>query len=230
MQADATALRTLRARRGARRAHPDRPRLISRAQQEAAGADDAALAALGRLERAPRGGSPGGARAWTGRRGRHAARASSSPSPRRRSFPIGLARRAEPDPGFHVDRWRALVGVGDAAVLVALVAGWPLWRVRRRPRRQPASAGSADGARPRRTSGAPHPGGHRARPSPSGTPGPTGSHRRRSAPCSASSGCSPRSCSARASTASRPTPSSTGGDGTPTSRAPTSRISVRTRP
>ena len=53
------------------------------------------------------------------------------------AMPIGLARRAEPDPGFFVDGWVVSLGfVAVAAVVVgsAALSGWPLARGRRTPR------------------------------------------------------------------------------------------------
>ena len=50
-------------------------------------------------------------------------------------FPIGLARHADPDLGFHVDAGTvALGGAVSVALLGALVAGVALWRVRRSTR------------------------------------------------------------------------------------------------
>jgi hypothetical protein len=49
-------------------------------------------------------------------------------------LPVGLARRAEPSPGVHVDI--PVIGLGSAVLLIVIVAliAWPAWRLsRRRP-------------------------------------------------------------------------------------------------
>jgi len=64
------------------------------------------------------------------------------------SFPTGLARTAEPDPGVHVDG--AVLGLGalGLAVAVMLLVAWPAWRAARRvtgsePPARPSIAGRA---------------------------------------------------------------------------------------
>lgn len=98
-------------------------------EQQAASGDDRTLAALGLSQRARRqrvtapsllavaAGVPLGV----------AVAAAASPL-----FPIGLARRAEPDPGFHLDG-RVLLGGGGVALLVgvAVVGALGAWTVRR---------------------------------------------------------------------------------------------------
>ena len=93
-------------------------------------------------------------------------------------FPIGLARRADPDLGFHVDSGTvALGGAVAVALLGALVAGVGLWRVRRvgeGAQRRPGQP-MGQGRRRARHTGA---GGHRAQPR-LGYAGPARPHRGR---------------------------------------------------
>jgi len=43
-------------------------------------------------------------------------------------FPTGLARTAEPEPGFHLDPFVLVVGGLGVAALVVVLAAWPAWR------------------------------------------------------------------------------------------------------
>lgn len=100
-------------------------------QQQTIGDDDRKLAALGipRTTRWLRLVAAGGIAVAAGTVAGVAAAAAASPL-----FPVGLARRAEPDPGLHLDT--VALGVGGAAALVvglALVGGLAMWRVRRPP-------------------------------------------------------------------------------------------------
>ena len=97
--------------------------------QDAAGGDDPTLGALGatRTERWARLTAPGLLAVVSGTVLGLGLGVVASPL-----FPIGLARRADPDLGFHVDLGTAaLVGVGAIAGLSVLVGGVALWRVRR---------------------------------------------------------------------------------------------------
>jgi ABC-type antimicrobial peptide transport system permease subunit len=43
-------------------------------------------------------------------------------------FPTGVARTAEPEPGFHLDLFVLVVGAVGVAALVVVLAAWPAWR------------------------------------------------------------------------------------------------------
>jgi hypothetical protein len=104
--------------------------LVARLQQSIAD-DDRTLAALGcaRTTRWARLVTSGTVAIAAGTALGVAAAAVASPL-----FPVGLARQAEPDPGFHLDA-PALLGGGVAALVIGLgvVGGLALWRVRRSP-------------------------------------------------------------------------------------------------
>ena len=96
--------------------------------QTAAGEDDQTLDALGatRVERFLRVAAPSWFAAIAGTVVGLGAAAAASPI-----FPIGLARRAEPDLGFHLDAGALAVGgAASMVVVVALVTGIAAWRVR----------------------------------------------------------------------------------------------------
>ncbi len=96
--------------------------------QQAASEDDRTLGALGttRRERWARLAVPGGMVVVAG-----SAMGMAVAVPASALFPIGLARRAEPDPGVHLDGPTVLVGgVAAAVVLTMLVGALAAWRVR----------------------------------------------------------------------------------------------------